>query len=162
VQHKHYYCFDKKVKTSARRFYRCHNTPTDKKYTHNICAKHPLCIICTCTPNDSTAAMRNALIKHRVENAKHKQRKPTKKTVLNAALAPPAQFTSAHFCKQVKSKTNTTMLYLSRAVSGACCRSMHDAHKKNQTAVCDKLSLYHSIVSCVGRSRKYHHPCGLQ
>ena len=74
--------------------------------------------------------MRNALIKHRVENAKRKQGKPTKKTALNAALAPPAQFTSANFCKQVKSKTNTTMLYLSRAVSGACCRCMHDAHKK--------------------------------
>lgn len=46
------------------------------------------------------AAMRNALIKHRVENTKRKQRKPTKKTVLNAALAQPAQFATQTFANK--------------------------------------------------------------
>lgn len=57
--------------------------------------------------------MRNALIKQRVENAKHKQRKPTKKTALNAALAQPTQF-APHTFTTMQNKKQPLQYYIYR------------------------------------------------
>lgn len=62
--------------------------------------------------------MRNALIKQRVENAKHKQRKPTKNPVPNAALAPPAQFTSAQLFNHANQNNHYSIIFIASGTRG--------------------------------------------